>query len=203
MQPPTSCGACGNNSLKYKGFGTEKIEEQLEVDFSKYKNQRVDGRNKLVLKCFKDDSNYVREIYSYDLFERFGIWTAPKASYCRVQIKIKGDANPAYYGVYEMIESVDEDFIAKRQQNWTNQIGFLWKAGWSGSDNADFVHSTSIGVEDVKLNPANSLYYAYDLKTREDEIAAAKTDLQQFIADLNSKNDAEFQTWINQKMDID
>ena len=42
MQPPTSCGACGNNNLKYKGFGTEKIEEEIEILFPSAKVTRMD-----------------------------------------------------------------------------------------------------------------------------------------------------------------
>jgi primosomal protein N' (replication factor Y) len=42
MQPPTACGACGNNNLKYKGFGTEKIEEEIEILFPSAKVARMD-----------------------------------------------------------------------------------------------------------------------------------------------------------------
>lgn len=42
MQPPTSCSACGNNNLKYKGFGTEKIEEEIEILFPAAKVARMD-----------------------------------------------------------------------------------------------------------------------------------------------------------------
>ena len=42
MQPPTSCSACGNNNLKYKGFGTEKIEEEIEILFPSAKVARMD-----------------------------------------------------------------------------------------------------------------------------------------------------------------
>ncbi|MES2133130.1 MAG: primosomal protein N' [Bacteroidota bacterium] len=42
MQPPTSCNACGNNNLKYKGFGTEKIEEEIEILFPTAKVARMD-----------------------------------------------------------------------------------------------------------------------------------------------------------------
>ncbi len=42
MQPPTSCHACGNNNLKYKGFGTEKIEEEIEILFPAAKVARMD-----------------------------------------------------------------------------------------------------------------------------------------------------------------
>ena len=42
IAPPTSCNACGNNQLKYKGFGTEKIEEEIEVLFPTAKVARMD-----------------------------------------------------------------------------------------------------------------------------------------------------------------
>jgi len=37
-----TCPACGSNDWLEKNFGTEKIEEQLEEDFSKYKIARMD-----------------------------------------------------------------------------------------------------------------------------------------------------------------
>jgi len=42
IAPPTSCNACGNNQLKYKGFGTEKIEEEIELLFPTAKVVRMD-----------------------------------------------------------------------------------------------------------------------------------------------------------------
>lgn len=37
-----TCPACGSNEWLEKNFGTEKIEEQLEADFSKYRIARMD-----------------------------------------------------------------------------------------------------------------------------------------------------------------
>jgi primosomal protein N' (replication factor Y) len=37
-----TCPACGSNNWLEKNFGTEKIEEQLETDFPKYKTARMD-----------------------------------------------------------------------------------------------------------------------------------------------------------------
>jgi spore coat protein CotH len=173
------------------------------LDFSKYRdNQRFKGLNKINLKWFKDDAAYVREVYSYDLFRRFGCWNAPRASYCRVTIKVDGDVTPAYYGVYAMVESIDEDFIAKNANQWNSNVGFLWKGYNIGSAKADFVSTSSIGVEDVNIDPALSQYYAYDLKTRQTELVSGKAELMQFISDLNTKTGAAFQTWIEGRMDI-
>jgi len=55
---------------------TEPIwhHSSFAVNFKKFvKGQRLAGAEKVNLKWFKDDANYVREIYCYDLFERFGV----------------------------------------------------------------------------------------------------------------------------------
>ena len=176
----------------------------FSVDFNKtIANQEFNGLEKVNLKWFKDDASYVREIYSYDLFNRFGVWTAPKASYCRLSIRVEGDSTPAYFGVYAMIEAVDEKYIESRAAHWTANPGYLWKGSNLGTDAADFVSTASIGVEDVKLNPVKSEYFAYDLKTNKDQLQTAKSQLVEFIADLNSKTGSDFQSWIASKMDVD
>ena len=40
--PPSKCAACGNNDLRYKSFGTEKIEEELELIFPEARISRMD-----------------------------------------------------------------------------------------------------------------------------------------------------------------
>lgn len=193
----------GDNGEAHNALNPDWHHSHFGLDFSKYVDGRsFKGLDKLNLKWFKDDPTYIREIYCYDLFQRFGCWEAPLASYCKVSIKVEGDTNQAYFGIYAMIENIDEVYIAKHNDKWGPGIGFLWKGGWSGSRNANFVSTESIGVEDVDINPALSVYYAYDLKTRKDELPAAKAQLLQFISDLNTKSGTEFQTWIEQKMDL-
>jgi primosomal protein N' (replication factor Y) len=42
MKVPAECGACGSHLLNYKGFGTEKIEEELETLFPNARIGRLD-----------------------------------------------------------------------------------------------------------------------------------------------------------------
>jgi primosomal protein N' (replication factor Y) len=42
MPPPKSCGACGDTDLRMKGFGTEKIEEELQIFYPKARIMRMD-----------------------------------------------------------------------------------------------------------------------------------------------------------------
>lgn len=199
----------GNTSRRRPEGSTGELHNPIAPDwhhshfalsFSKYKKkQRYAGVEKINLKWFKDDPNYVREVYSYDLFRRFGVWTAPKASYCRLSVSVNEDNKPAYFGVYAMIESIDEDYIAKRSDHWGATPGFLWKCTYL----ADFVGKTSIGVEDVSLNPALSKNYAYDLKNRKTELPTAQTQLTTFIDNLNAKTGSDFETWVDQNVDVD
>ena len=41
-QPPKTCVSCGNSDLRYRGFGTQKIEEEVEVLFPAAKIKRMD-----------------------------------------------------------------------------------------------------------------------------------------------------------------
>ena len=42
IKPPMKCGACGDTNLRMKGFGTEKIEEELSIFYPKAKIARMD-----------------------------------------------------------------------------------------------------------------------------------------------------------------
>ncbi|MFM6953423.1 MAG: CotH kinase family protein [Sphingobacteriaceae bacterium] len=173
------------------------------LDFSRYKpKQQLKGLEKMILKFANNDPSYVREIYGYDLFRRFGVWTAPRASYCRVTVKVSGDASAAYYGVYYMIENGDSDFVKYRKNEWGATVGYLWKCLYNGGGPANLTNTNSIGIESVGLDPNASNYYTYDLKTNKTSFIAAKAQLSEFISQLNSKTGAEFETWIAQKMDV-
>lgn len=42
VKPPSKCAACGDTNLKMKGFGTEKIEEELAIFYPKARIARMD-----------------------------------------------------------------------------------------------------------------------------------------------------------------
>ena len=42
IKPPNKCGACGDTDLRMKGFGTEKIEQELQIFYPKAKIARMD-----------------------------------------------------------------------------------------------------------------------------------------------------------------
>jgi primosomal protein N' (replication factor Y) len=58
VTPPKTCPACGSNQLHYKGMGTEKIEEDMEILFPGAKIARMDldsTRSKYAYKQLIDD----------------------------------------------------------------------------------------------------------------------------------------------------
>ncbi len=58
LTPPKTCSACGSNQLHYKGMGTEKIEEDVELLFPKARIARMDldsTRSKYAYKQLIDD----------------------------------------------------------------------------------------------------------------------------------------------------
>ncbi len=171
--------------------------------FSKFnKSQRFRGLNDMNTKWFKDDALHAREVYAYDLHKRYNVWTAPMSSYAKLTIKIKESNKTAYYGVYEMIEAINQDFINKRFPD--NNTGNLWKGNNVTHVNkglADFVPQDldlRVGVED----PDNNIFVAYDLKTNKKSIETnGRPQLYKFITDLNDMNRSE--TWLNDHIDID
>ncbi len=189
----------GSKNILHSSSNPDWHHASFSVDMNEFvSGQKFAGLKKLNLKWFKDDSMYAREVYCYDLFKRFGVWTAPESSYCKFYIYITGDPKPAYFGIYEMLESIDSDYLKKRKNQFGDDNGFLWKAFWG----ADFktADASKMGIELVTLT--STYKPVYDLKNRELELQTAKTQLLQFITDLNQKTGTDFETWIESKTDV-
>ncbi len=169
--------------------------------YQKDDEHELGGVRKIHLKWHKDDPCYAREIFCYDLFRRYGIWTALNTSYCRLWLKV-GISKEAYYGVYIMLEAADERYLKKRIDKFGNDKGFLWKCGWSdsgfgaGLDNTNddrFWHDDNAGTTNR----------AYCLKTEIENFEAAKEQIKDFILKLNGKTGDSFKTWIEQVTDVE
>ena len=162
--------------------------------FIKDDEHKIKGIKKIALKWFKDDPMYVRELYCYDLFRRAGVWTASYSSYCRLFIHVEGDSKEAYYGVYDMIEPVDDDFLKERRDKFSSTKGNLWKCRYGATLNdtgADIGADLDDGVE-----------HTYELKTNTESLDEAKAQLQDFITNLRSKSGGDFKSWISSHCDV-
>ena len=59
-----------------------------------------------------------------------------------------------------------------------------------------------MGIENISLDPSQSLNYAYDLKTNDDQLGPAKDELSNFITNFNTLTDTAFLNWVNKNMDV-
>ena len=162
--------------------------------------QRFFGVDRLILKWFRIDPAYAREIYCYDLFRRFGVWSAPRASYCRLTFHIEGDDHPVYMGVYAMIENPRKGWLDARFHDGKipDKDGFLWKAQY-GANFSDGSFA-NMGVSDDEGNA-----FTYNLKTHKTRLSEAQQELSDFIYGLAPRpsGSQELQVWLEEHLDMD
>lgn len=200
----------GNTSrIRPQDFIGKYVPAHFSLDFEEWLTKEDDADKKekklagaakgLILKRFKDDPTYSREIYGYNMFRQNGIWIAPRAAYTRLIIQIQ-EADGSYetinYGVYAMIEEVKKQFLKERTTpesggNLTSNKGNLWKLSWP----SDFknIDANSIGEESSKkITDANGNVtgikvqsFPYDFKSG-GLFEEAKTQLIDFINELNA-----------------
>ena len=171
------------------------------IRFTKYTTgERFFGMDRIILKCNATDPSYVREAFCYDLFRRLGVWSAPRASFCRLTIYIQGDSKPVYMGVYTMIENPRKGWLDANYHagHIPDKDGNLWKAGW-GADLSS-TDRNKMGIQDDY-----GKRFAYNLKSNKSELNRAKSELCDFIGGMTplQSGSTELQTWLNNHMDVD
>ena len=215
----------GNTSRIRPQQGDNYYQAHFKIDFEEWIEDDTIEEGKLagcmkgiILKRFKDDPTYVREVFGYNFFRKNGIWTAPRAGYTRLFINIiEEDGKPTEldYGVYAMIEEINKQFLKERSEI-TTQIGTkfngnkgnLWKCCWQSSDGpsmaTDFDAYRSFGVEEIFLDETKSMRYDYDLKTNKDDLISARDEFIDFIYALNDLSTVEeIKAFYEKKMDVD
>lgn len=169
-----------------------------EINFNKYISDEKNSLRKvkgIFLKSCYNDPTYSRERYCYDLFDRFGIWTISRNTYCRLSFHIEGDKNPAYLGVYQMIEPIDNDYLEDRSNHFGNIAGNLWKCHFGATLSSTSNLKASIDKEDGTASQ-------YMLVTGNSSIADAAAQLKSFITNLTTLPDDEFKDWISKVCDV-
>ena len=169
--------------------------------FQKDDAHELRDMRKFYLKWHKDDRAYCRELYCYDLFRRFGVWTAAYSSYCRLWIHVEGDSQPAYYGVYEMIEAIDDKFIKRRKELFGDHKHNLWKCSYASSP-AD-LHYDNIRNASIHFDDDSGASYTYELKSNTENFAVAKEQLFEFSRNLTKLQGEEFRSWISSVCDVE
>ena len=187
----------GNTSRRRPYEGNRYRHVHFGLNFHKNhedSDHTVKGIRRVDLKWFKDDPAYVREIYCYDLFRRFGVWTAINNVYARLWLKVGGEQE-VYYGVYELMEHIDKNYLRARVDKFGSKNGDIWKCFWGASLSDE---NAKMGLDD------NHSSFTYELKTgTAEDFPAAKARLQDFIRNLKKLDGAAFDQWIAAHMDVD
>ena len=171
----------------------------FQFNFRKYNKDEehtIRGIRKMYLKWFKDDAAYCREIYSYDLFRRFGVWTAIENCYCRLWIHVEGDKQPAYYGIYEMNETIDDTYLKMRKDKFGSHKGNLWKCNNGASLNYDRDKNASMGESDGNYDPT------YEVEEINSDLSTAKSQLLHFMKQLRDLKGQQLHDWLGKAIDI-
>lgn len=133
----------GNSSLKTTwGQGIWKLPLRLNVDrfedeIPEINNQRFYGFKELSLSNCYDDESLIREKVVPEIFRDFGV-PAPQTAFYRIYIDY-GDG-PIYFGLYTMVEIVDDTMV---EDQFTEDDGNIYKPEGTGASFAKNTFSSS------------------------------------------------------------
>lgn len=188
----------GTTGSKHSKTGTKWNLSNYELDFGRYSSDRTlrEVRSVFLKSCINDPS-YARERYCYNLFERFGISSIGRNIYCRLNIQVIGDEKPAYIGLYQMIEPVDQSYLDDRTGLFGSSEGFLWKCR-----NGASLMPSSTSVQ-CGADSGNGEDFPYLLLTGKNSMNAAVTQLNGFMKNLKSLSHNDFYNWITEVCDVE
>lgn len=174
-----------NVGLRFRGnTSREKIKKSFKISLNAFiSGQKYQGVEKMNLNAEVNDPSMIRSRLCWDLFREYGV---PASRSNHVNLYINDD----YYGLYQNIEHVDEEFA---DTYFGNNTGNLYKCLYPA--NLDYI---SNNPDDYKLAPWGSR--TYELKTNEE--LDDYTDLAEFIAALNQLSNAELECQLNSYFNV-
>ena len=177
-------------AVRYKGNGTfmqsrGSLKRSLKLDLNKYvKGQKLAGLSRLNLHNNVTDASWMNEVLSHRLFRDAGV-PAPRTAYARVYVTVPGKFDKKYFGLYSLVEDVDNNFVEER---FATRKGALFKP--------------------VTPNPFTDLgddwsnyKQTYDPKT--DLTNKQKQRLIEFCKLVSHADDAEFAAKLGDYLDLD
>lgn len=175
----------GNSSLKTTwGSGIWKLPLRLNMDrfediYPEITNQRFYGFKELSLSNCYDDESLIREKVAPEIFRDFGI-AAPQTAFYRIYIDY-GDG-PIYFGLYTMIEIVDDTMI---EDQFAEDDGNLYKPEGIGASFAKNTFSTSYfekkSNEETDWSDVEALYNILHSSQRTSEPDIWRTSLEKIL----------------------
>ena len=176
----------GNSSLRsvFQSNGNKfsfKLDfDEFEDDYPALKNQRFYGFKQLNLNNNFKDFSFMHENMASGLFRDFGLVCAHTA-FCVVYID-KG-AGPQYYGVYSLVEEVDDTVL---DDQFADGSGNLYKPEGTGASFANGTYNTADMFLKTNTDSANyfdvkALYDILNSSERTTNTEAWKTTLESVL----------------------
>ncbi|MBU1095356.1 MAG: spore coat protein [Ignavibacteriae bacterium HGW-Ignavibacteriae-2] len=175
----------GNSSLKTTwGSGIWKLPLRLNMDrfediYPEITNQRFYGFKELSLSNCYDDESLIREKVAPEIFRDFGI-AAPQTAFYRIYIDYGN--GPIYFGLYTMIEIVDDTMI---EDQFAEDDGNLYKPEGIGASFAKNTFSTSYfekkSNEETDWSDVEALYNILHSSQRTSEPDIWRTSLEKIL----------------------
>jgi spore coat protein CotH len=144
----------GNSSLRttveqgIKKYSFKLDFDQFEDIYPDINNQRFYGFKQLNLNNNFDDKSLMREKVAGDLFRDFGIPVARSAFY---ELYIDYGNGPVYFGLYAVVEEVDDTAIASQ---FTDATGNLYKPEGQGATFAQGSYDTGdLNIKNDAVDP--------------------------------------------------
>lgn len=172
-----------NSGIRYKGnssyfnvrnAGGRKLPFNIKVNFQEKEARLPGGYETLKLSNVFRDPSFIREVLAYDIARKYV--PAPRANYARVYI------NKEYIGLYNLSESVDEDFL---KDHFGDKKGVFFKCdpNWQQSSPGNCKVGNNASLEYLSKDSVCYFPY-YEIKSD-----YGWAELIQLISNINNKPD--------------
>lgn len=176
----------GNSSLQsaYRA-GIKKLSfkldfDEFEDDYPAIKNQRFYGFKQLNLKNNYGDSSLLREKIGGDVFRQFGL-ASSQTAFCVVYVDY--GSGPQYYGVYTLVEEVDDTVI---ETQFSTGTGNLYKPDGDAATFYTGTYNTSemelkTNEDSANYSDVRTLYDVINSSTRTSDPDNWKNELERIF----------------------
>lgn len=163
-------------------FRTLSGKPKLRVDFNQFvEDQRFHGQESITLNNAVVDCSYLKEPLGYRVFRELGV-PAPRTSFAQVSI------NGADYGLYVVIESIDDQFLAR---HYDDPSGNLYDGKYIWYDDGSY----------TLMDFTGAVYGMYELEEGTD---VGHTDLAEVVdAVRDSWGTESFDTTVGPLVDLE
>jgi spore coat protein CotH len=170
--------------VRSRGEGSRSgTKPALKLDFNKYvKGRRFQGQKSIAVKNLVQDDSMMRDYLAMTVFEAMGI-AAPRYSFTRVTV------NGQYVGLYNIVECIEEPFLAAR---FGNNDGTLYNYQYGVDSYWDF--------SDRGIDPDEYIPEPFEPETDGPVDAAPLVD---FVLTANYEPDETLLAEISKYLDVD